>query len=42
MGSYRLTGAEFLFGMIKNSSGDGFWCWLHKIINVLHAIELDS
>lgn len=40
IGSY-LMGTEFKFEK-KNSSGSGWWRWLHSIMSVFNIIELST
>lgn len=35
-------GLEFLFGMIKKSSGNEQWRWLYNIMNVCNATKLNT
>lgn len=35
-------GLEFLFGMIKKSSGNEQWRWLYNVMNVCNATKLNA
>ena len=41
MGTECSMGTEFQFGRTE-SSGDGWWGWLHNSVNALNATELDA